>query len=116
VYGGQNLLLKNICGIDSLSPFAVLSFVTLANNRANSPLTIDSINFDTEDVILYKLIATGDRGTIIAQKSEIVIQNEPQFDSVRILECVDRTMTVINTTIVIPAESVGDEIRLRIRL
>ena len=97
VYGGQNLLLKNICGIDSLSPFAVLSFVTLANNRANSPLTIDSINFDTEDVILYKLIATGDRGTIIAQKSEIVIQNEPQFDSVRILECVDRTMTVINT-------------------
>ena len=96
-YGGQNLMLKNFCGIDSLSPFAVLSFVTLTNNRVNSRLTIDSINFDTEDVILYRLIATGDRATIIAQKSEITIQNEPQFDSVRILECVDRTLTVLNT-------------------
>jgi hypothetical protein len=97
LYGGQNLLLKNFCGIDSLSPFAVLSFVTLTNNRVNSRLTIDSINFDTEDVILYRLIATGDRATVIAQKSEIAIQNEPQFDSVRILECVDRTLTVLNT-------------------
>lgn len=97
VYGGQDLLLKNVCGIDSVNALATLSFVTVANNRANSPLTIDSINFDTEDVILYRLIATGDRGTILAQKSEVVIRNEPQFDSVRILECVDRTMTVFNT-------------------
>ena len=96
-YGGQNVLLKNFCGIDSLSPFAVLSFVTLNNNRADSRLTIDSINFDTEDVILYRLIATGDRATILAQKSDISIRNQPQFDSVRILDCVDRTLTVMNT-------------------
>lgn len=97
IYGGLNVVLKNFCGIDSLAPFAVLSFVTVANNRANSPLTVDSVNFDTEDVILYKLIATGDRATVIAQKSDIVIQNQPRFDSVRILECADRTLTVINT-------------------
>lgn len=96
-YGGINVKLKNFCGIDSLSPFATMRFVTLKNNRANSKLTIDSINFDTEDVILYRLIASGDKGTILALKSDINISQPVQFDSVRILECADRTLTVVNT-------------------
>lgn len=96
-YGGQAVTMKNFCGIDSTQPFAVLRFVTTNNNRASSKLTIDSINFDTEDVILYKLIATGDRGTILALKSEIAISRPVAFDSVRILECAERTLTVVNT-------------------
>ncbi len=96
-YGGMQLTLKNVCGIDSLSPIVWLRFVTLNNNRANSPVTIDSINFDTEDVILYKLIATGDVGTILGLKSEIQIRQATAFDSVRILDCVDRTVTVFNS-------------------
>lgn len=95
--GGFDVKLKNFCGIDSLSPFATMRFVTLNNNRANSKLTIDSINFDTEDVILYRLIASGDKGTIIALKSDINITQPVQFDSVRILECADKTITVVNT-------------------
>ncbi|MBU3678972.1 MAG: choice-of-anchor D domain-containing protein [Candidatus Kapabacteria bacterium] len=96
-YGGQSVSLKNFCGVDSLKSFAVLRFVTLNNNRANSRLTIDSISFDTEDVILYRLIAAGDKGTIIAAKSDIMIKAPTDFDSVRILECADRTITVTNT-------------------
>lgn len=96
-YGGYDVKLKNFCGIDSLRPFATMRFVTRNNNRANSKLTIDSINFDTEDVILYRLIASGDKGTIIALKSDINIVQPVQFDSVRILECADRTITVVNT-------------------
>ncbi|MFN4985472.1 MAG: choice-of-anchor D domain-containing protein [Ignavibacteria bacterium] len=96
-YGGLSVKLKNFCGIDSITPFATMRFVTLNNNRANSKLTIDSINFDTEDVILYRLIASGDKGTIIALKSDINISQPVQFDSVRILECADRTLTVVNT-------------------
>jgi hypothetical protein len=96
-YGGQAVTMKNFCGIDSTKPFAVLRFVTTNNNRASSRLTIDSINFDTEDVILYKLIATGDRGTILALKSEIAISQPVAFDSVRILECAERSLTVVNT-------------------
>lgn len=95
-YGGTDVLCKNFCGVDSLSPFAYARFVTVANNRVNSPITIDSISFDTEDVILYRLVANGERGTIIAQKSEIAIAAPVPFDSVRILECVDRTMVVHN--------------------
>ncbi|MCO6465737.1 MAG: choice-of-anchor D domain-containing protein [Bradyrhizobiaceae bacterium] len=95
-YGGQSITLKNFCGIDSLNAFAYLRFVTVANNRVDSRLTVDSINFDTEDVILYKLIAVGDKGTVLAFKSEIQIQQPTAFDSVRILECVDRTVTIHN--------------------
>lgn len=96
-YGGQAVTLKNFCGIDSTAPFAALRFVTVANNRANSRLTVDSINFDTEDVILYKLIATGDRGTILALKSDIQIRVPTAFDSVRILDCAERTIVIYNT-------------------
>jgi hypothetical protein len=96
-YGGQKITLKNFCGVDSAASFAVLRFVTISNNRANSRLTIDSISFDTEDVILYRLIATGDRATVIALKSDIAVARPVLFDSVRILECADRSITVINT-------------------
>lgn len=95
--GGFNVLCKNFCGIDSLGPFAYARFVTANNNRVNSPITIDSINFDTEDVLIYRLIATGDEGTILAMKSEILVQAAVPFDSVRVLDCLDRTVTVVNT-------------------
>jgi len=95
-WGGVAVTLKNFCGIDSLSSFCVLRFVTVNNNRVNSPVTIDSIDFDTEDVILYKLIATGDQGTILAYKSEIMIPQPTAFDSVRILDCAERTVVVHN--------------------
>jgi hypothetical protein len=96
-YGGIAVVLKNFCGIDSLSPFMMMHFVTANNNRADSRLTIDSINFDTEDVILYKLIATGDKGTVLAYKSEITIMQPTAYDSVRILDCLERTIVVYNT-------------------
>ena len=96
-WGGIDVTLKNFCGIDSLNAFAIMRFVTVNNNRVDSRLTIDSINFDTEDVILYKLIATGDRGTILAFQSEITVFDTTAFDSVRILECADREIVVHNT-------------------
>lgn len=95
--GGFTVLCKNFCGIDSTTPFAFARFVTAANNRVNSPLTVDSINFDTEDVLIYRLIANGDDATVLALKSEIVAQVSVPFDSVRVLDCEDRTVTVRNT-------------------
>ncbi len=95
-FGGDSVTLKNFCGIDSLNVFAYLRFVTVANNRVDSPVSVDSINFDTEDVILYKLIGVGDRGTILAYKSEIAIHQPTAFDSVRILDCAERTLVVHN--------------------
>ena len=95
-YGGIKVTLKNFCGIDSLSPFAYLRFVTVANNRVDSPISVDSINFDTEDVILYKFIAVGDNGRVLGFKSEIEVMQPTAFDSVRILDCRDRSVVVHN--------------------
>lgn len=94
--GGYSVLCKNFCGVDSLQPFAYARFVTRQNNRVDSRVTIDSINFDTEDVILFRLVATGDDGVIIARKSEIDVQPAVSFDSVRVLDCVDRTVVIYN--------------------
>lgn len=95
-YGGINVTCKNFCGVDSLSPFMYARFVTVANNRVNSPLTIDSIDFDTEDVILYRLVASGEKAVVIARKSEVAFPTGLAFDSVRVLSCVDRTLTIVN--------------------
>jgi len=97
LYGGLKVTLKNFCGIDSIGSFCVMRFVTVANNRVDSRLTVDSIDFDTEDVILYKLIATGDKGRVLAYKSEITYAGPVAYDSVRILDCADKTLTIINT-------------------
>lgn len=95
-YGGTGILCKNFCGVDSTAPFIVARFVTVANNRVNTIMTIDSINFDTEDVLLYKNIAGNDEATVLALKSQLEFRSNVQFDSVRILECVDRSITVYN--------------------
>jgi hypothetical protein len=94
--GVLKLTLKNFCGIDSVNSFAQLRFVTVANNRVNSRLNIDSVEFDTEDVLLYQYIATGDKGTILAFKSEIDIARATPFDSVRILDCAERDVVIYN--------------------
>jgi len=95
-YGGTDVLCKNFCRVDSLEPFVVARFVTVANNRVNSKITVDSINFDTEDVLLYRNIAGSDEATVLALKSELEFRSNVQFDSVRILECVDRTVNIYN--------------------
>lgn len=127
VRGGVDVLMKNFCGIDSLSAFGILRFVTVANNRVDSRVVIDSINFDTEDVILYKLIATGDRGRVLGYLSEVDVVPPPPFDSVRILDCREQVIVVrnvgdvahtvdslldlpVNTTIVGIVPPVGDSI------
>lgn len=94
--GGSFVTCKNFCGVDSLSRVLVMRFVTVSNNRVNTTLTIDSIFFDTEDVLDYKLIANGDVATILALKSEIEMRSDVPFDSVRVLDCADRTITVYN--------------------
>ncbi|MFZ9870092.1 MAG: hypothetical protein ACO3E0_02940, partial [Candidatus Kapaibacteriota bacterium] len=127
VRGGVDVLMKNFCGIDSLSAFSILRFVTVANNRVDSRVVIDSINFDTEDVILYKLIATGDRGRVLGYLSEVEVVQPTPFDSVRILDCREQVIIVrnvgdvahtvdslldlpLNTTIVSIMPPVGDSI------
>jgi hypothetical protein len=95
-YGGRTIVCKNFCGVDSLTPFITARFVTTNNNRVNTPLTVDSISFDTEDVIFFKIVAGNDDAIVIASKSELEMRTGVAFDSVRILDCAERTLTTYN--------------------
>lgn len=94
---GTEFVLKNFCNVDSVRPFMTAKFVSKTGQRANKPITVDSISFDTEQTILFQILAGADAGRVIVQKTEISVLNTVNFDSVRVLDCADRTVTVKNT-------------------
>ncbi len=97
VWGGSEFLLKNACNVDSLKPILTAYFKPKLPDRDTLELTCDSIKFDTEEVILYHLIAEPDFGTIIILKPEITAINSINFDSVKVLDCTRRTLKLVNT-------------------
>lgn len=94
---GTRFLLKNCRNVDSLQPFMFAKFLSRTNSRADLLMSLDSINFDTQDVIFFQIIAANDKSRILIQKAELKTQNNIQFDSVRVLDCVQRTFNIKNT-------------------
>ena len=94
--GGREFLLKNFCKIDSIRNFIDIIFMP-KTDRDTFTISIDSIKFDTEEVILYHLIAQGDNAKLIIQKPELEVINKIQFDSVQVLDCLSDTITIINS-------------------
>ncbi len=94
---GALITAKNLCSVDSLQPFVIAKFISRTKQRSNTKITVDSINFDTEHTILFKIIAENDEGRVIVQKTDVQVMNLVNFDSVRVLDCADRTVTVMNT-------------------
>lgn len=95
--GGKDFLLKNFCAIDSLKPFFTAKFISKVLGPDSFSIYIDSIHFDTEEVILYHLIAETDSAKVIVQKPDFVILNTANFDSVQVLDCSQRDITIVNT-------------------
>lgn len=95
-YGGRFVTCKNFCNVDSINPFGYARFVTANNNRTSTPLTLDSIRFDTEDIIFFNIVAGNDNAHVISVKSEMEFTSGADFDSVRVLDCADRSVTVYN--------------------
>lgn len=96
-FGGSQFLLKNFCKVDSLKPIFTAYFKPKTNNRDTFNITLDSIRFDTEEIIMYNIIAENDKATVIIQKPELTASNIANFDSVRVLDCSERTITLKNT-------------------
>lgn len=94
---GTDIQQRNFCKVDSTKPFAYLYFVSKTGQRGEYTVKLDSIEFDSEEVILYKIIASGDIGVILVEQPDFRILNTAAFDSVRILECVERVLDVLNT-------------------
>ncbi len=96
-YGGSEILAKNLCYVDSTKPFMYAKFLPMSIKRDTFRITVDSITFDTEGVILYHLIAAGDEGVVVILEPDFEIQNSIDFDSVRVLDCAEGDIAILNT-------------------
>lgn len=95
---GSEFLLKNFCYVDSLKPIFYAKFIpAIGFNSGYDKFLIDSIRFDTEEVILFDIIAERDSAYGEVRFADHKILNEINFDSVRVLECVTDTLLILNT-------------------
>lgn len=94
---GKSILLKNYCQFDSTTPLAVFRFVSNDGNRAVVRLDIDSVQFDTEGILYFQIVAGNSFGFIQVLKADLAIETPIQFDSVRILDCDTRQIVFRNT-------------------
>lgn len=97
VFGGYEVLVRNLCHVDNSRPFVIARFIALANKRDTIKITVDSTHFDTEDILLYNLIAAGDFAEIIILQPDMKVLNSLNFDSVQVLDCSFDTILVKNT-------------------
>ncbi len=96
-YGGMQFILKNLCRVDSTRPFLVARFRPKNLQRDIFKITVDSSFFDTEDVILYEIVAEHDSAYVQVLQPEISILNSIDFGRVDVLDCAQRTLQVMNT-------------------
>jgi hypothetical protein len=93
---GTLIKVKNFCKVDSIAPIFTALFTSKTQKRASLPIIIDSVYFDTEKVILYRIYAEPDTGQVVIKQSSIKALNTINYDSVRILDCLDTNLTLLN--------------------
>jgi hypothetical protein len=93
---GTLIKVKNFCSVDSISPIFTALFVSKTQQRSSHRINIDSLFFDTEKVILYRIYAEPDTGQVIIQQSSLKALNTIDYDSVRILDCIDTNLVLVN--------------------
>lgn len=96
IFGGYEITCKNFCYVDSLKPFVIIKLLAVFPDRDTISISADSIKFDTEEVILYHLIAENDFGTVIVLKPDFEILKCVSYDSVQVLDCLTDTLIVRN--------------------
>ncbi|MCX6153703.1 MAG: choice-of-anchor D domain-containing protein [Candidatus Kapabacteria bacterium] len=96
-YGGSQFLLKNFCSPDSIKPIFIAKFIAKSSKRDTLDITVDSLSFDTQDVILFHLIVETDKAKIIILQPGLKAINSINFDSVKVLDCAQRTIELKNT-------------------
>jgi hypothetical protein len=61
------------------------------------PITLDEIDFDSDSLVTFKIVAGMDRGFVIIDDPEISISPLTVFDTVNIRDCKDQIVTVWNS-------------------
>ncbi len=96
--GGTQLTVKDCRNVDPTNPLVVMNYVPRTNTAFTTPIKIDSIFFDTQEILNYYLSAGGDNGMVVVEKADLKIQRALiDFDSVRVLDCALDSFVVKNT-------------------
>jgi hypothetical protein len=95
--GGTQFLLKNFCQVDSINPVAISRYVPNIADRDTFKIYLDSLYFDTEDIIYYELLARPDSAVVVVLKPEMKIENTIDFGVVDVLDYKDTTLMIVNT-------------------
>ncbi len=94
---GMDFFIENLCDVDSLRPFLIAEFKPRTRATVQDTFKIDSIQFDTKEVILYQIITTTDKILVKTKKSDFRILSDVDFNSVRVLDCTERDLVIQNT-------------------
>lgn len=87
---------KNFCDVDSIQPIYYALFTPNTNKATNIEFKVDSIEFDTEDVILYEIIAENANTFANTLDVDYTISKSMNFGNVRILDCSVDSIEVLN--------------------
>jgi len=73
------------------------------------PITLDNINFDSDSLVFFKIIAGNDHATIEIDEPMISMTKLTDFDTVHVKDCKDQTITVHNTGVIpVRFDSIGN--------
>jgi len=91
---GARIYLKDarsaVAGTVATVRFAVIGGATAF------PVQLDEIDFDSDSLVFFKIIAGIDRGWVIVDEPMIAISGMTSFDTVNIRDCADREVVVYN--------------------
>jgi len=96
IWSGSDFLLKNFCYVDSVRPFMIAKFVPTGMKSGIEKFRIDSISFDTEEVLLYQILPRKDSIYAKINHASFDVINNIMYDSVRVLDCLSRSFSIIN--------------------
>jgi|GEM_PF-1594161 len=88
---------KNLCGVDSIKPMFTARLLPKGLIRDTSIVRIDSISFDTEDIILYEVLAENDEIVVVVNEVSFEVVGDVSFPATQVLDCTEADYEIENT-------------------
>jgi hypothetical protein len=92
---GSDIIVRN--GIDVKAGVITILKLKVIGGPDTLPITLDNINFDSDSLVFFKIIAGLDHGTIIIDEPKISMTKITNYDTVNVKTCKDEIVTVYNT-------------------
>lgn len=91
---GARVLLKDARSVTA-GTFATVRFAVKGGATA-FPIRLDQIDFDSDSLVFFKIVAGVDNGWVIVDEPMIGISDTTRFDTVNVRDCAEREILVFN--------------------